>query len=59
MSEQIATEQEVEDLQAPLVEHLRELRKRLMCSVLTLLVSFAVCMVFCREYLSIPGRAAG
>lgn len=43
-------EQEMEDSRAPIIEHLRELRTRLMYSLAALLIAFLVCFAF-SEYI--------
>jgi sec-independent protein translocase protein TatC len=53
---------EIDDTQAPLLEHLIELRKRLVWSILSLLVAFGGCLYFARGILSFlvaPLKAAG
>ena len=56
------TGDELEDSKAPLLDHLIELRRRLLWSVLALAVAFAFCVYFARQILSFlvaPMLAAG
>ena len=56
------TGDELEDSKAPLLDHLIELRRRLLWSVLALAVAFASCVYFARQILSFlvaPMLAAG
>ena len=53
---------EIDDSRAPLMEHLIELRKRLIWSFAALGLCFAVCLYFARPILSFlihPLKAAG
>lgn len=53
---------DIDDTQAPLLEHLIELRRRLLWSIAALAVAFAGCMYFARTILSVlvaPLKAAG
>ncbi|MBO9714315.1 twin-arginine translocase subunit TatC [Sphingomonas sp.] len=43
---------DIDDTQAPLLEHLLELRRRLLWSVAALVICFALCMVFARPILA-------
>lgn len=53
---------EIDDTQAPLLEHLIELRKRLLWSILALVVAFCGCLYFARhilQFLVAPLKFAG
>jgi len=53
---------EIDDTQAPLLEHLIELRRRLLWSIAALLIAFCGCLYFARDilqFLVAPLRVAG
>ena len=50
---------DIDEREMPLLDHLLELRNRLMYSAVAILVGFLVCYVFAVAHLRVPGRAAG
>ncbi|MEZ0244162.1 MAG: twin-arginine translocase subunit TatC, partial [Sphingomonas sp.] len=53
---------DIDDTQAPLLEHLIELRRRLLWSIGALLIAFCGCLYFARDILKVlvaPLKAAG
>ncbi len=53
--------QEIDDSRAPLLDHLYELRRRLMISILAIIIGFALCLFFVRpifDFLVLPFETA-
>jgi sec-independent protein translocase protein TatC len=56
----MSTPDELDDTRAPLLDHLIELRKRLLWCILSLGITFAVCLYFARPiFLPRPPAGAG
>ena len=48
---------DIDDTKQPLLEHLIELRRRLLWSLATLVLFFVVCFHFARDIFAVAGRA--